>query len=124
MSPAIQRTLTWLDSRALTRAIQIVAVASLVLSLFVGVRQYTLANCLASYSDRASAATTQRADANASTTTAIDKMIRTIANAGQLPAAQQQHAVQMAFQDYLTSRGAADEQRKLNPIPAPPSETC
>lgn len=124
MSPAIQRTLTWLDSRALTRAIQIVAVASLVLSLFVGVRQYTLANCLATYSDRASAATTQRADANAATTTAIDKFLRTLVNAQNLPQAQRQPAAEMAIQDYLTSRSAADEQRKLNPIPAPPSETC
>lgn len=124
MSPAVTKAVTVLDRRSTTRILQIVAIISLIASLFVGVKQYQLASCLASYNDRASTATTQRAEANASTTAAIDKMIRTVANAGQLPATQQQHAVQMAFQDYLTSRGAADEQRKLNPLPPPPSETC
>jgi maltose-binding protein MalE len=124
MSPAIFRTISWLDSRAVTRAFQIVALISLIASLFVGVQQYRLAGCLADYSDRASAATGQRAEANASTNDAIDKMIRTIANTGLLPKDKQPAAVAMAFQAYLQSRAAADEQRKLNPLPDPPSETC
>lgn len=124
MSPALVPVAAWLDRRSTTRLLQIVALLSLIASLFVGVKQYELASCLASYNDRASTATGQRAEANASTNAAIDKMIRSIANTGLLPAAQRPTAVTMAFQTYLQSRAAADEQRKLNPLPAPPSETC
>lgn len=124
MSPAIVPVAAWLDRRSTTRILQIVAIVSLIASLFVNVKQRELTSCLASYNDRASAATSARAAANETTNIAIDKVITSIANTSLLPVSQRQPAAAMAFQQYLKSRAAADEQRKLNPIPAPPSETC
>jgi hypothetical protein len=120
----VKHAKTCLMAPTVDLAVKIIAIVSLLLGLAVGIGQYRLSTCLAHYNDAQSAATAQRADANADTNAAIDKVIRAIANASQLPVDQRQMAVAVAFQEYIKSRATADEQRKLNPNPAPPSESC
>lgn len=124
MTYALNAVKDWLDRRAVSRFMNAVAAVSFILALFVGIHQYQLASCLATYSDQSSAATTQRAAANEATNEAIDAVITAIANARDLSPAQRDAAVGSAFGRYLTARAAADERRLKNPIPEPPSETC
>jgi hypothetical protein len=113
-----------LDSRGMTRFIQIVAVFALFIGLYANYQQNRYTHCLASYNNRASAVSTQRSEALRSSTDAVDKFLQAIAHSGALPAAQRADAIRNAFETYLKARATADEQRKLNPLPEPPSETC
>lgn len=115
---------TWLTKPSIDLAIKVIAIVSLLLGLGVGTAQYRLSHCLARYNNAQAAATAQRAEAAQSTYDAIDKVIRAIAVVQTLPVTARQAAVTTAFDTYLQSRAAADEQRKLNPNPAPPSESC
>ena len=123
-APTVERVHQWLDSRAMTRTMQAIAAVSLGVALLVGVKQVQYSHCLAQYNDRASAVATQRSEALKSTTDAVDKFIQAIAHSGSVPASQRVDAIRGAFENYLKTRAAADEQRKLNPLPDPPSETC
>lgn len=55
----------FLDSAAVTRAIQLVAVASLLLAVVVGFKQFSLASCISDYSNASAVSTAGRAAAAA-----------------------------------------------------------
>jgi hypothetical protein len=113
-----------LDSRTVTRAIQLIAIVSLALALFVGVKQYRLADCLARYNDDQAASSGQRLIAAEQDRKALDEMIGAIAGARSVPPEQAQTQVNGALDTYLAARRGADEQRRRNPPPPPPSQRC
>lgn len=128
MSPevveATSRLRAWLDSFPVRFTLSVIAVLSLLVTAFNTYHNVAYARCLAGYNNRTSAVSVQRSQANQTTTDAIDVFIRTVVNNGTLPRDQQKTAFVNAYDNYLKARSAADEQRKLNPLPAPPSETC
>ena len=117
----------WLDSRGASRAVQVVALLALLLSVYVGVKQYRLASCLASYNDRSAKATGARTEAAERDRAAQDAMWQAFADAGdpqKVPPAQAQAYAKAAFEKFLKDRAQANAQRASNPLPAPPSEVC
>lgn len=115
---------SWLDSRAMTRTIQLVAICSLLLALFVGLRQYALADCIRAYNEDQARSSGQRLLAAEQDRRALDEMISQVAGARSAPPAEAGKRVSDAFDKYLEQRKAADEQRAKNPPPPPPSVTC
>ncbi len=113
-----------LDSQAVTRTIQLVAIASLLLALLVGLRQFQLADCLATYSDDNARSSAQRIAAAEQDRKALDEMIAQVAGARSAPPSEAGRQVSEAFDRYLQQRAEADAQRKRNPPPQPPSERC
>jgi cell division protein FtsX len=124
MTDVAVRAKNWLDSESVTRLFKVIAIMSLMASLFVGVKQYQLTSCLATYNDAANANQQLRAQAAGEERDALDAMISAIAEVQTVPAASRQAAVAAAFQDYLQSRAYIDGKREVMPIPAPPSQTC
>ncbi len=118
------RMWSWLDSRAMTRAIQLVAITSLLLALVVGLRQFQLADCLAQNQTDSSNSSAQRILAAEQDRKALDAMISEIAGARSVPPEQAGAKVSAALDHYIKARADADEQRKRNPPPPPPSEAC
>ncbi len=119
------RAWSWLDAPMVTRAIQLAAIVSLVLALFVGLRQYQLADCLATYNDDNAKSSGQRLAAAEQDRKALDDMIGAVAAARSATSqADAQRQVSEAFDTYLKQRAEANEQRRRNPPPPPPSERC
>lgn len=116
-----ERVVGWLDSAAVTRVLKVIAILSLLASLFVGVRQYELTACLAAYNDANNKATAARSDAAASDRAALDSMVKAIADAYD---SGDRTATRKALNEYLVARARGDGQRQGNPLPAPPSQTC
>lgn len=124
MTQAVGR---WLDSRAAFRAVQVVAALALLLSIFVGVKQYRLASCLASYNDRSAKATGARAEAAERDRAAQDALWQAIADTtdpNKVPPGHANAHIKQAFITFLAAREEANRQRRENPAPAPPSEVC
>lgn len=134
-----------LDSAAVTRVIQVVAVLSLLLAIVVGVRQYSLASCIASYSDQSSMATSARAEAAAEDRKAdqADRQADADDRAAlkilvDALAAGDQRAMQAAIPGLAATYKRTDEaraataltradnekKRRENPVPPPPSLRC
>lgn len=107
-----------LDSRVTTRAVQVIAVLSLFLSLVVGGRQYALADCLANYNDQQARASGQRLEAAEEDRQALDTMVSAVVNA------KERGDAARALVTYLETRRQSDLKRAQNPPPAPPSEAC
>jgi hypothetical protein len=124
MTVVAERAKNWLDNPAMDRVFKVIAVVSLLSALFVGVKQYELTACLATYNDASNANSQMRAAAAAEEREALDTMISAIAEVQTVPAASRQAAVAAAFQEYLRSRAYIDGKREVMPIPAPPSQTC
>lgn len=119
------RVWSWLDAPMVTRMIQIVAIVSLGLALFVGLRQYQLADCLAQYNDDNAKSSGQRLEAAEQDRKALDDMMSEVAAARSAASpAEAQRQVREAFDNYLKQRAEANEQRRRNPPPPPPSERC
>lgn len=121
------RVVVWLDSRSAFRAVQVMAALALFLSVFVGVKQYRLATCLADYNDRSAQATAARTEAAERDRAAQDRMWQAFADAGdpaKVPPAQARKYAADAFQTFLKERAEANKRRAQNPLPAPPSEVC
>ncbi|MER7280430.1 hypothetical protein ABT369_38935 [Dactylosporangium sp. NPDC000244] len=106
----------FLDSPAVTRVVQVVAVLSLLLAITVGVKQYSLASCLQDYQDANAQVNAERAAAAEQDRKAQDALFEAIAN-------DPQNAV-VALRAYNTARGEADRKRQQNPPPPPPSLKC
>lgn len=124
MTLAAERAKAMLDSAAVTRAFKVIAICSLLLALFTGVKQYRLATCLAEYSDATNANSRARATATAQDRKAVDDVILAIADARSKPPAEAKAAVDKAFADYKAARAFADGARSVSPIPDPPSAHC
>lgn len=124
MTHAVAR---WLDSRGAFRVVQAAAAAALLLSILIGVKQYTLASCLADYNDRSARATGARAEAAERDRAAQDRLWQAVddsMNPQKVAPAQARDHVRAAFVQFLADRRAANEQRANNPPPAPPSQAC
>lgn len=124
MTAAVERAKYWLDSENVTRLFKVIAIVSLMASLFVGVKQYELTSCLATYNDASNANQQLRAAAAAEERESLDTMISAIAEVQTVPAGSRQAAIAAAFQQYLQSRAYIDGKREVMPIPPPPSQTC
>lgn len=121
---AFERAVRWFDSPILTRVMQFVAIASLILAMFVGLRQFQLTNCLADWQDANVAIAQQRNAAAESDRKALDTLVSAIVNARSLPAAQARATVDNALDTYLRTRAYADGQRAASPLQSAPSVSC
>lgn len=114
----------WLDQAATTRAMTFVAIGSLLASLWVGIRQYDLANCLADYNERTSISTSARsqvaADDRESTREIFDAFVRAMSQ----PPEDARLTVREALARWKARTEAAERERAQNPIPPPPSLAC
>lgn len=113
-----------MDAPLVARTIQIIAVISLLLALYVGFRQYRLADCLAEYNDDSAQSSGQRLIAAEQDRQALDEMIDAIAGARSVSPEQAQRQVNAALDKYIAVRATSDEQRRKNPPPPPPSQRC
>jgi hypothetical protein len=105
-----------LDSRTADRTVRIIAVLALLLSVWVGVRQWRFTQCVADYNDASNSATAARTIAADQDRQAQDQMFRAIA-ADPTTGLDQ-------IRQYNDLRARADEARRQNPQPAPPSQRC
>jgi hypothetical protein len=124
MTEVAERAKTWLDSEGVTRLFKVVAMLSLLASLFVGVQQYRLTACLATYNEASNANQQLRAQAAAEERGALDELISAIDEARSVPAGSARTALDLAFRTYAEERARIDGKREVMPIPAPPSQTC
>lgn len=124
MTVVAERAKNWLDSESVTRLFKVIAIVSLMASLFVGVKQYELTACLATYNDSSNANQQLRAGAAKEERDALDQWIAAVDEARRLPAANARAALDIAFDDYREERARIDGKREVMPIPAPPSQTC
>lgn len=121
---AARTRLPWLESETANLVFKVIAVISLVASLFVGTQQYRLTSCLAAYNEASNANTQLRSQAAADERAALDSLISSIDEARSLPAGQGKSALDIAFRDYATTRARIEGKREVAPIPGPPSQTC
>lgn len=112
------RFVRFMDSRLMTRIVQVIAFASLLLSLAVGAKQYELASCLATYNNAQARANGPRIQAAEDDRQAMDELVNRIVTA------KSRADSAAAFQDYVAKRRIANETRAKNPPPPPPSEVC
>lgn len=118
MSTVTNRIRAALDSRAMTRVVQLIAFLSLLLSLGVGAKQYALADCLARYNDEAAASQKARAQAAEEDRQAVDTMVKSVVNS------HSRAESRAALLAYVNTRAVNDEKRRANPAPVGPSELC
>lgn len=124
MTVVAERAKTWLDNPTMDRVFKVIAVLSLLASLFVGVQQYRLTACLADYNEASNANQQVRAAAAAEEREAQDAWAKALAQAVEQPPAQARPAVIAAFRTYAEARARIEGKREVMPIPAPPSQTC
>lgn len=124
MTVVAERAKSWLDSEGVTRLFKVIAIMSLLASLFVGVKQYELTACLAQYNEASNANQQLRAAAAAEEREALDGLISSIDDARSKSAADGRQALDRAFDDYRETRARIEGKREVAPIPGPPSQTC
>lgn len=124
MTQAVERAKHWLDSPTMDRVFKVIALASLLAALFVGVKQYELTSCLASYNDASNANMQLRSGAAAEERTALDELISSIDEARSLKPGDGRTALDLAFRTYAEARARIEGKREVMPIPPPPSQTC
>ncbi|MFY1686508.1 hypothetical protein [Plantactinospora sp. WMMB782] len=105
-----------LDSRTATRAVQLVAVVALLLSIYIGIEQRQLTACLAEYNEANNRVTAARYQAAEQDRQAQDAMFRAVADDPRSALGQ--------IRQYTELRAQSDEQRRQNPLPSPPSQRC
>lgn len=123
----VRLTVQVLDSRFVTRLVQLAAVASLILATVLAIKQYQFTGCLASYNEAFAKSSAARAAATEADRKAEDDMWQAFADAGnpqKVPPAEARKYAADAFQRYLKQRQQAREDRARNPLPAPPSQRC
>ena len=106
----------WLASRQADITGKIMAVVALLLSVFVAVQQWDMTACQARYNEASNASTRARAEAAEADRQALDQLLQVVAD--------NPDAALSAVREYNMSRRAADEQRRANPVPPSPQETC
>ncbi|TAK89378.1 MAG: hypothetical protein EPO06_12005 [Burkholderiaceae bacterium] len=123
----VHATKKWLSSRAAIALAQFVALAALILSVFIGVQWRNFVNCLANYNDQYAAVTATRAAAADRDRAAEDAMWQAFQDAGnpaKVPPAQARQYAREAFDRYLAARQQARDDRARNPLPSPPKQAC
>ncbi|MEU7609562.1 hypothetical protein [Micromonospora sp. NPDC049204] len=110
------RVVRALDSPAVNMIVKVIAVLALALSVFVGVQQVQLTSCLAEYNEANNRSQAARYAAAEQDRQAQDELFRSIA--------EDPRSGIEALRQYNLSRDQADEQRRANPLPAPPSQRC
>jgi len=109
----VKRALT---STTADMAVKIVAVVALTLSVYIGVQQRQLTQCLAEYNEASNRSQAARYAAAEQDRQAQDVLFRSIG--------EQPRAGIEALRQYNESREKANETRRANPLPAPPSQRC
>lgn len=121
----------WASRPWFTRLVQVIAIASLLLSVGVGVRQYAFTSCLGQYADRSAVATQARAEAaavdraaDAADRHALDRLVVEF-EPGNIEA---QRNAQQAYRDIRVKtdekRAEAARLRADHPVPNPPTLRC
>ncbi|MGC4769191.1 hypothetical protein ACLQ25_09450 [Micromonospora sp. DT44] len=105
-----------LNSSAADMAVKVVAVVALTLSVYIGVQQRQLTQCLADYNEANNRSQAARYAAAEQDRRAQDVLFRSIAEQPRLGID--------ALRQYNESRDQADAARRANPLPAPPSQRC
>ncbi len=105
-----------LSGPAANMAVKVIAVAALLLSLFVGVQHTQLTRCVAEYNEANNRVQAARYAAAEQDRQAQDRLFETIA--------EQPRSGIDALREYNVSRDQADAARRANPLPAPPSQRC
>ena len=121
MSPQIVR---WLDKAAVTRVMTFVAIGSLLASLWVGIRQYDLANCLADYNERTSISTQARSEVAAEDRESTREIFDAFVKAMSQEPEEARLTVREALARWKARTEAAEKTRAQNPVPPPPSLVC
>ncbi|WP_433793929.1 hypothetical protein [Actinoplanes sp. CA-252034] len=106
----------WLASSQADITGKVMAGVALILSVFVAVQQYDMTACQARYNEASNASTRARAEAAEADRRAIDELLQVVAD--------QPDSALGEVRRYNTARAVADEQRRRNPVPASPAETC
>jgi hypothetical protein len=110
------RIVAWLDGRQANVAWKLMALAALVMSLFIAAKQYEMTGCQARYNEASNISQRARSEAATVDRVALDKLL--------VQVAEQPHSAIVAIRQYNQSRADADRQRAANPVPPSPSETC
>jgi hypothetical protein len=113
---AARRIARWLTSTPVDIAWRLMAAVALVISVYVAIQQWDMTACQARYNEASNASTRARAEAAEADRRAIDELLRVVAD--------QPDAALSAVRHYNQVRDQADEQRRLNPVPPSPQETC
>lgn len=87
-------------------------------SVVTGYQQHAYAQCQAKVNEQLIRSTSARAAAAEQDHAALDEMIRAVS------VATSREQSDSALAAYRKKRDEADEERKRNPLPAPPSQTC
>ncbi len=119
-----ERIIVWLDGPTVTRVLKVIAAVSIVLSLTVGIRQYALADCLATYAEQTNESTTARAAIAADDREAQKEIFHEFAVALSGDPKLTRERIQVALARWEARTQAAERQRVDNPVPPPPSLYC
>ncbi len=112
----MRKVATALDSRPADLLVKAIAIAALMLSIYIGIEQRQLTGCLAEYNEANNQVTAARYGAAEQDRAAQDAMFVAVA--------EDPRSALNAIRTYTEQRREADEQRRLNPLPAPPSQRC
>lgn len=139
------RVKRFLDSRTLTRALQVVALLSLILATAVAIQQYSLASCLKDYNNASAVSTAARSaaasqdrqadeadrQADAQDRAALREVIDAIAAQDQPRARTAFAALVVTYHQTDLARAATakqraenERQRREHPVPEAPSLRC
>ncbi|QKW15393.1 hypothetical protein [Verrucosispora sp. NA02020] len=110
------RVVRALNSALADLAVKVIAVAALLLSVYVGVQHVQLTRCLAEYNDANNRVQVARYAAAEQDRAAQDELFRAIAE-------EPRRGVE-ALREYNERRAESDRKRRANPLPAPPSQRC
>ena len=113
---AARKAAAWLDSPQANVAWKLMAAIALIISVFVAVQQWDMTACQARYNEASNASTRARAEAAEADRRALDDLLLVVAD--------EPDAALAAVRHYNQVRAQADEQRRLNPVPPSPQETC
>jgi hypothetical protein len=108
----------WLGSTAADSLVRVLMIAILIGGIALAVKVERQSDCLTQYVEKSARGTEQRSKAAEEDRKAVDKVFDSFANAKSGADAR------TALAEYLATRKAADEKRRLNPAPPPPSELC
>lgn len=108
----------WLGSPWATEMTRIIAVMSLILTLYLGYETNRIEKCQAEYQEANATVQKARSEAADEDRKVIDRMVLAVASA------KTNKDVALALSSYLSTRAANDRIRADNPIPQLPSKFC
>lgn len=112
----VHRLKHWLDSRSADRTVKVLVIVSLLLASWATISQWQLVRCQAAYAQASNKSQAARAIAATEDREALDHLVSSVVK--------DPRAGLGALRTYELVRAQADERRRSNPVPPPPSTTC